>query len=376
MTGNNRNTQAGQKGHAKRQNKKKNSNNQNNNMPKSNKTNVGNVVSMASVLSVMNSNSNYRKMNNKVVTLSGSDFLGRVSVAPTPDTVSTAVRRTFPISPSAYPGTRLTQLSELWERYRFRKFSIRYVPSVPNTLACQVLVYQDTDPLDDPLELADVDSLIRQGVSQTGSQQWNFNTPKVVALAKRADKELYYTGLTKQNERFNYQGTAYLVQVTDAIDFNGGTLPNELDCGSLYIDWECEFQTPQINPSAVQAGLGEVVRPPAASRTEVFDALTTDTITVPAGYKGVLGLSEVVATTADDYLGLVGVDLSPGSSVNQDAFEAFALYFDHSTSLLRTVTYDAALDLKPGDYTIIRTGTDVGLDEVGKLDLTLTLLGI
>jgi hypothetical protein len=363
MTGNNRNTQAGQKGHAKRQNKKKNSN-QNNNMPKSNKTNVGNVVSMASVLSVMNSNSNYRTMNNKVVMLSGSDFLGRVSVAPKPDTVPTAIRRTFPVSPSAYPGTRLTQLSELWERYRFRKFSIRYVPSVPNTLACQVLVYQDTDPLDNPLELTDVDSLVRQGVSQTGSQQWNFNTPKVVALAKRADKELYYTGLTKQNERFNYQGTAYLVQVTDAIDFNGGTLPNELDCGSLYIDWECEFQTPQINPSAAQ--------PPAASRIEIFDALTTDTITVPAGYRGVLGVSEVVATSADS-LGIVQVDLSPGSSENSDLFSAFVLDKFDTSPQLRTIVYDEALDLKPGDY--ILSFSNSGVD-VSKLALTLSLLGI
>jgi len=296
--------------------------------------------------------------------LSGSDFLGRVSVAPKPDTVPTAVRRSFPISPSAYPGTRLTQLSELWERYRFRKFSIRYVPSVPNTLACQVLVYQDTDPLDNPLELTDVDSLVRQGVSQTGSQQWNFNTPKVIPLAKRADKELYYTGLTKQNERFNYQGTAYLVQVTDAIDFNGGTLPSELDCGSLYIDWECEFQTPQINPSAAQ--------PPAASRTETFDALTTNTITVPAGFRGVLGVSEVVSTAADD-LGVVQVDLSPGLSQNADLFNAFVLTKFTSTSQLRTVVYDKALDLQPGDYTLSFSNSGV---DVEKLDLTLSLLGI
>ena len=349
MTGNNRNTQAGQKGHAKRQNKKKN-NNQSNNMPKSKASvNVGKVVQMSTMLSLMQANANHRPINNKVVTLTGSDFLGRVSATAEPSTVSKAIRKTFPISPSAYPGTRITQLAELWERYRFKKFAIRYVPSVPNTLACQFLLYQDTDPLDDPSLSPDVDALIRQGVTQTGSQQWNFNASKVINLAKRADKELYYTGLVKQNERFNYQGTAYLVQVTDAIDFNGSKLSQDLDCGSLYIDWECEFQTAQVNPEVIAQ------RQPI-SPIDLNFTTTEKTFNVPTGYTGIL---------VPDLYNISSIDSSGSysSSLYVDDIETVVLGGAGDT--VSSASFRAPQNLtalSAGDHTYYSTTTNANID--------------
>lgn len=202
---------------------------------------------------LMQSNSNHRQMRNEVTTLRGSDFLGFVSVLGSLTTAGERIRKTFPVSPSAYPGTRLAQLSNLWERFRFTRFSLRYVPSVPNTLACQMVLYQDTDPKDDPTTITDADALIQQATAQTGSQQWNFNSAKRVDLARRADKELYYTGVTKENVRFNYQGIAYLIQQSACINFNGEAVSDVLECGSIYVDWEVQFQTPQINPVVVAA---------------------------------------------------------------------------------------------------------------------------
>lgn len=282
---------------------------------------MGHINMSHKAVPIMNSNGNYRAMNNKVVTLTGSDFLGQVDVSGELS-ASSAIRRAFPVSPSAYPGTRITQLADLWERYRFRRFALRYVPSVPNTLACQVLVYQDTDPNDDPSTITDLDALIRQGVSQAGSQQWNFNSSKVVNLAKRADNELYYTGVTKQNERFNYQGTAYLLQVTTPLDFNGTPVSGDLQCGSLYLDWECEFQTPQINPSAI----AEKSVAPLPTDFSV-DQGTTAEFTVPAGYTAQMLVSAVDReyidpglTTSVDYKAVLRLDSEPYIQYDHRAF--------------------------------------------------------
>jgi hypothetical protein len=118
----------------------------------------------------------------------------------------------------------------------------------------------DTDPLDDPTVITDTDAFIRQAVSQAGAQQWNFSSTKTTSLAQRADKQLYYTGADKKNSRFSQQGTAYFCQLTNAMDFNGKVITGELDCGSLFLDWEIEFQIPQINPSAVVTrGTGAIV---------------------------------------------------------------------------------------------------------------------
>jgi hypothetical protein len=190
--------------------------------------------------------------------LRGSDFVTRITVKPS-SAISTAADRiiaTFPVTPSGYIGTRITGLANFWERYKLRSFNARYVPAVPMTIACQFVLYIDTDPNDDPTIITDDDALVRQAVAQTGAQQWNFNCAKNIPLARRSDDQLYYTGIDKQNQRFNRQGTAYLIQVTDPLNFNGEPITTEIDAGTIFIDWDVEFQIPQIEPTIVTQQLG------------------------------------------------------------------------------------------------------------------------
>ena len=65
----------------------------------------------------------------------------------------------------------------------------------------------------------------------------------------RADDQLYYTGVDRQNERFSRQGTLYVVQVTDPVGFDGSEV-DSIVAGSLYVDWQVEFQIPQIEPES------------------------------------------------------------------------------------------------------------------------------
>lgn len=190
---------------------------------------------------------NRRPINNNMVTLNGSDFITKISVGP--KTSSNArIIATFPVTPSGYPGTRITQLSQLYERYRLIKFVARYVPAVPVTLACQLCLYIDLDPNDDPTTITDFDNLVRQAVAQTGAQQWNFISPKSIPIAVRKDDQLYYTGEDVLNPRFTQQGTAYLIQITNPVNSTGEELTASIEAGSIFIDWTCMFQTPQINP--------------------------------------------------------------------------------------------------------------------------------
>jgi len=193
---------------------------------------------------------NIRPVNNKRCRHAGSDFLSTVTVKADISTPGNRILSVIPISPSAFPGTRLTQFSQLYEFYKFSKFHLRYVPAVPVTLACQLVLYVDLDPLDDASTITNADALIRQAVAQTGAQQWNFHTPKVIPMAMRTDQQFYYTGDDRLNERFTLQGKAYLVQVTNAVDVSGNNITSDIIAGSLFIDWVCDFNVPQINPEA------------------------------------------------------------------------------------------------------------------------------
>jgi len=125
------------------------------------------------------------------------------------------------------------------------------VPAVPVTLACQLVLYVDLDPSDDPTVISNPDALIRQAVAQTGAQQWNFHTPKSIPMAMRSDQQYYFTGEDKQNVRFTQQGVAYLIQVTNAVNVSGEPITSDIIAGSIFFDWQCNFNIPQINPESV-----------------------------------------------------------------------------------------------------------------------------
>lgn len=213
-----------------------------------------------------------RTATNTTINLSGTDFIGRVTVKSSPQTVGDRILRVIPISPSAYPGIRLTRMAALFERYRFKKLNLRFVSALPKTMAGQLVLYIDTDPTDDPTTLPDADTLIQQAVSHGGAKQWNVHEGVSVPLLIRKDDQFYYTGETKANERFNFQGKAFLIQVTDAVDFNGSAIAGDIEAGMLYFDWTVDFQSPQIDDPAIEITPLEFTNPDSA--TESFFEVT------------------------------------------------------------------------------------------------------
>ena len=287
---------------------------------------------------------NRRAMNNNIVTLSGSDFISTVTVAPAA-TVADRILNTLPVSPSAYPGTRITQLSELWERYRFKRFAFRFVPAVPVTLACQLTLYVDLDPLDDPTTITDADTLVRQAVAQTGSQEWNFNLPKTIELAKRGDDQLYYTGEDKQNLRFSQQGTGYLIQVTDPVNSEGASSTDPIVAGSIFIDWTVMFQTPQINPEAAIAIPFNVSHGQSDISGELYTDLTTLTLepAVPNEYY----ICSIVGRGALIVPGSIWLRAPPGAG------QAAGFYFQNENTPVSINAIASGNSVFPG-YVVVR----------------------
>lgn len=265
-----------------------NGNGKNNSKPNARKKKVNAATSALAAPSIpkpLAIASRNRRPNEKLYTdMEGSDFITRITTNPTASTTAESILATIPVSPTAYPGTRLAQLSNLWERYRFTHYKLRYVPAVPMTLACQYLIYIDTDPLDDAFTVLDVDALIRQGTAQARSQQFNFNEPMDITLALRQDDQMYYTGLDKQNIRFSQQAKIYVLQVTDCLDFNGQLIATPVTSGALYFDWKCCFGIPQINPSAIDVVGAPAGGPPfdgSTSANTTYYELTSAELVVP-----------------------------------------------------------------------------------------------
>lgn len=312
---------------------------------------------------------NQRALNNSFTRLSGSDFIGAITVKPQTMLdlgASQRVLSVVPITPSGFVGTRLTALSNLWERYRFISCKIRYVPAIPTTLGCQLCFYIDTDPNDDPSGIADGNALIRQAIAQTGAQQWNFATPKIIPLALRKDDQLYYTGNDKTNQRFNRQGTGYMIQITGPVAFDGSPITTELQAGSLFIDWDVMFQTAQINPESLNLLPGLL----NGSFSTTSTALTA----------GVYGTSDGLGVT---YINaIVGLQPPPTTTVESVDYTIQPTTFDTQIAMAVTCvgtgfTNQKITNLRPDLITITETpGFNFMTATSGSLVFTFRLLGI
>jgi len=227
-------------------------------------------------------------------------------------------------------------MADNWERYRFRKFNLRYVPAVPTALGCQVLLYQDTDPADDPSVITNADALIRQATSQAKSKQWNFYQREVISMNMRRDVEPYYTGQDKLNPRFSRQGDAYLIQVTNPVNFSGEALTSDLPvAASVYLDWEIEFSNQQINPAAALADIYRAEGFPLTPKFDASNVLNGTQFQVPSS--SYLALESMVGN------GTVTVSDSSGPVVEYELS-------------LAPILAGSVAELDPGTYTVATTG--------------------
>jgi hypothetical protein len=185
-----------------------------------------------------------------------------------------------------------------------------------------------------------------------------------IDLARRADDQLYYTGADKNNERFNRQGNYYIIQVTDPLDFNGKPLTEDIMAGSLYVDWVCEFQIAQINPSAF------------AALTSVEPALTE------------LTLREVGQSVGNENLGTITCSqpfyaslrtLSPDIPATPPGAWELTITLGTTTLLARHAVSDDIVDLNTplqpaGSYTVAASVTATGFVLVAPLTLNVISL--
>nr|AFN53606.1 capsid protein [Macrobrachium rosenbergii nodavirus]AFN53608.1 capsid protein [Macrobrachium rosenbergii nodavirus] len=305
---------------------------------------------------------------NAITVLNGSDFLTTVKVRGSNNLTDSKSRILVkqPISASSFLGTRISGLSQFWERYRWHKAAVRYVPAVPNTLACQLIGYIDTDPLDDPNVILDVDQLLRQATSQVGARQWNFSDTTTIPLIVRRDDQLYYTGQDKENVRFSQQGVFYLLQVTTLLNISGEAITNDLISGSLYLDWVCGFSMPQINPTPVEISqltydadtIGNWVPPTELKQTYTQDITglkpNSKFIIVPYMDRVSSEVLQKCTITCNEVDAVGSISYFDTSPIKCDGYISFQANSIGEATFTLVTDYQGAVDPKPYQYRIIR----------------------
>lgn len=175
--------------------------------------------------------------------ISGEDFVHTLELNPTPNSRNFAGAVLFPqyVNPWRIPGSRLTQFANLFQRFKFKRFTIRYIPAVPATVAGQIIMCTDTDATWAPV--GDTQDVVRMMMAHKDRIMFHvFDNAR--ACIPGTSKPEYMCDAQGQDIRVNNQGVFWAVLVTPVIKQDGGDWTNAV--GSFVLDWEIEFRAARI----------------------------------------------------------------------------------------------------------------------------------
>lgn len=193
-------------------------------------------------------------------------------VAPSTTIATGGVLMNWDVAPQNLLGTRAAALSNLYEKYKFRKMQFEWDPEVGSNETGKVILAYDPDCLDasPPASLAGLKQLSSFSSSKL-STVWK---PCAIQIVDKEDT-LYFTNEAPNSDaRFVYQGQFYLANGGVTTFTNGG---QPLPLGSVSLSFELEFFKPGVEQNATsndtQVSVANTATPGAARAAGFGDAL-------------------------------------------------------------------------------------------------------
>jgi len=142
------------------------------------------------------------------------------------------------VNPTYFEGTRLQLLARTFEKYLFRKLRFIYVSGCSSNTSGTIGIAYDKD-VSDPTPPA-TDAGVREYLSYEDAVMDRVWTDVELNIRKPdfGFDYLFTSESSAGDPRLAYQGQIYVFQVVNP--------PASIAIGSLFIDYECEFITPQL----------------------------------------------------------------------------------------------------------------------------------
>jgi hypothetical protein len=296
----------------------------------------------------------------------GSEFVGRVSL-PTVLTTNNAILFQQEVSPSLFVGSRMSLLARAYEKYRFKRLVLRYVPSVPTAIGGQIVAYFDLDVLDSFTGATSVDVIVRDAMAHQGAKLFNVNVPESVEMPIAPGLKDFFTGIGASSPQFYSQARIYVIGVAG---LNGISIPASGAVGSLFVDYELHFEGEQMQEledpntlGTISSALVEVSRIGAPGGSVDFIAATT-VLFAGEQYPG------FTTSVAD------GVYLSTSNNTSTTSFTPFnSLNSGCPTKVITIVNKGVALTLKPSTTTVTSSAVMTTNEPWSAANIAASVLG-
>jgi len=234
--------------------------------------------------------------SNGNIIISGSEYLGRALV---PNVSSGAgvlpaggVLFYTQLSPLAFDGSRIKQLSQMFEQWRFHSLIIEYVPNCPTTTTGGIVGYCTGD-IQQNTSLVQGDGGVREAFSRAGSLSLSV-WEKGAFHMNQTQQEWYFTALVGEPE-LTIPGSFQLIANTD---FSVTTTTTQL--GQIFCHYVLEFRVPAVEDSAqfsYSAPNGNLIASGVATTIQNPVAYPAANFGLGAAFQdeGVIGYATIVA---------------------------------------------------------------------------------
>jgi hypothetical protein len=142
-----------------------------------------------------------------------------------------------PINPVFFSGTRLLNLARVYQKYKFRRLVIEYVPIVPSTQNGSVVSFFTYDPNENIFTLTDSDTRLREAMSHLGASMTNVYSYARTSIVQDDQVDSYYCRVDGDS-RLEQQGVFYIMAGSS---FEGEDVETELPLANLIFHYEVEL---------------------------------------------------------------------------------------------------------------------------------------
>lgn len=170
------------------------------------------------------------------VRIHGSDWLGRLPIPASP--VAGQAIGEFYINPLEYPGTRLALFAQLYDKFRFKKLTFKFVPYQGTAVPGSIVLAYDRDISDATPPANDVG--VRQYMAMMDALAGPIWQPLSMTCPLSSPNEgLFTNAVPGGDDRLAYQGQVYVALLEPP---SAGVVL----AGDLFVEYDLELFEPQL----------------------------------------------------------------------------------------------------------------------------------
>lgn len=184
--------------------------------------------------------------------MTGCERLTKVQFASAGDNTLGNVLLTQDCSPYSFTNTRLKQISQLWQKYRFHRLRFHFVTADSEFYSGTLLHYVDTDALADYSSIDGTDQALQNASAHFGEQPFRVSDRSkarcTVYLKPIGNTSALWVDQDAASDKRLWSQGKYFLFIQNVISNSQGTaLTYPFSLGDLYVEYDCEFYGAALN---------------------------------------------------------------------------------------------------------------------------------